>query len=104
MRTLTDFIETSLDQPLRLADLATVAGVSVTRLKTLFRNSTGMPVHQYVIRRRVECARALIATTAMPLAQVALAAGFAHQSHMAAAMRRILGHTPGVVARSPPEM
>ena len=31
-----------------------VAGVSATRLKTLLRNSTGMPVHHYVIGRRVE--------------------------------------------------
>lgn len=104
LRLLTDFIEANLDRELRLADLVTVAGVGATRLKTLFRNSMGMPVHQYVIRRRVECARALIATTAMPLSQVALAAGFAHQSHMASTMRRILGHTPGEIARSSREL
>jgi AraC family transcriptional regulator len=99
LRTLTDFIESNLDKKLHLADLARVAGVSVTRLKTLFRNSTGTPVHQYVIRRRIEYARALIATTTMPATEVALAAGFAHQSHMAATMRRILGQNPGEIAR-----
>ena len=98
---LVDFIETNLDQRLHLTDLATVAGVSVTRLKTLFRNSTGTPVHQYVIRRRVEYARALIATTTMPASDIALAAGFTHQSHMASTMRRILGQTPGEIARRP---
>lgn len=46
LRRLTDFIECHLAHPLRLADLAQVAGLSATRLKTLFRNSTGMPVHQ----------------------------------------------------------
>jgi AraC family transcriptional regulator len=35
----------------------------------------------------------------MPASQVALAAGFAHQSHMASTMRRILGRTPGEIAR-----
>lgn len=99
LRTLTDFIESNLDQRLHLADLATVAGVSVTRLKTLFRNSTGVPVHQYVIRRRVEYARALLATTAMPASEVAVAAGFSHQSHMASTMRRLLGQTPGDIVR-----
>ena len=99
LRGLTDFIEGHLAHPLRLADLAQVAGTSATRLKTLFRNSTGMPVHQYVIRRRVEHARALLTTTAMPASEVAAAAGFAHQSHMAAMMRRLLGHTPGDLAR-----
>lgn len=104
LRMLTEFIETNLDQKLHLADLAALAGVSVTRLKTLFHNSTGMPVHQYVIRRRIEYARALIATTTMPASEVAFAAGFAHQSHMASTMRRILGQTPGEIARPPREI
>jgi AraC family transcriptional regulator len=99
LKLLTEFIELNLDQQLHLADLATVAGVSMTRLKTLFRNSMGMPVHQYVIRRRTEYARALIATTTMPASEVALAAGFSHQSHMTSTMRRILGQTPGDIAR-----
>ena len=99
LRVLTEFIETHLDQKLHLADLATVARVSVTRLKTLFRHSTGVPVHQYVIRRRVEYARALLATTTMPASEVALAAGFAHQSHMASTMRRLLGQTPSDIVR-----
>ena len=104
LRLLTEFIETNLDQKLHLADLATVAGVSVTRLKTLFRNSTGTPVHQYVIRRRIEYARALIATTTMPASEVALAAGFAHQGHMASTMRRLTGQTPSEITRPPHEI
>jgi AraC family transcriptional regulator len=99
LRMLTEYIESNLDQKLQLANLAKVAGVSVTRLKSLFRNSTGVPVHQYVIRRRVEYARALLATTAMPASEVAVAAGFSHQSHMATTMRRILGQTPGDIVR-----
>ncbi len=99
LRVLIEFIETNLDQKLHLVDLARVAGVSVTLLKTLFRNSTGTPVHQYVIGRRIEYARALIATTTMPASEVALAAGFAHQSHMATTMRRILGLTPSEIVR-----
>ena len=99
LRMLTEFIETNLEQKLYLADLATVAGVSVTRLKTMFRNCIGVPVHQYVIRRRVEYARALMTTTGMAASEVAVAAGFAHQSHMAATMRRLLGLTPGDIVR-----
>ena len=99
LRIVTDYVESNLDQKLHLADLAKVAGVGVTRLKTLFRNSTGIPVHQYVIRRRVEYARALIETTEMPASEVAVAAGFSHQSHMASTMRRLLGLTPGEIVR-----
>lgn len=97
LRMLTEYIETHLDQRLHLADLAVVAGISITRLKTLFRNSTGISVHQYVIRRRVEYARALMTTTDMAASEIALAAGFAHQSHMATTMRRLTGQTPGEI-------
>lgn len=103
LRMLTEFIETHLDRKLQLADLAAIAGVSVTRLKTLFRNSTGVPVYRYVIRRRVEYARALMATATMPASEVAVAAGFAHQSHMASTMRRLLGQTPGEIGRQASE-
>jgi AraC family transcriptional regulator len=99
LRVLTEFIESNLDQKLYLADLAKVAGVSATRLKTLFRNCMGVSVHQYVIRRRVEYARALMATTGMPASEVAIAAGFAHQSHMASTMRRLIGLTPRDIVR-----
>ncbi len=99
LRVLTEYIETHLDQRLHLADLSAVAGLSATRLKILFRNSTGLPVHQYVIRRRVEFARALMTTTSLPASEIAVAAGFAHQSHMASTMRRLLGETPGAIMR-----
>ena len=104
LRRLTDFIERNLDQKLHLAHLATVAGVSVTRLKTLFRNRTGVPVHQYVLRRRVEYARALLASTATPASEVAVMTGFSHQSHMASTMRRLLGHAPSDVSRQAHEI
>lgn len=99
MKTLVDFIEAHLDQRLLLEDLAKVIGVSVTVLKTLFRHTTGSPVHQYVIRRRAEYARVLLTTTTLPASQIALAAGFAHQGHMTATMRRLLGQIPRHITR-----
>ncbi|MBK5565906.1 AraC family transcriptional regulator [Ensifer sp. SSB1] len=104
LRVLTEYIETHLDPRLHLADVAAVAGLSATRLKVLFRNSTGLPVHQYVIRRRVEFARALMTTTTMPASEIAVAAGFSHQSHMASTMRRLLGETPGAIMRRSSEI
>lgn len=99
MRSLTEFVESNLDQKLRLADLAKVIGVSVTRLKILFHNTQGMSVHQYVIRRRVETARTLLSTTKMSAGEIAISTGFSHQSHMASTMRRLLGRTPSEVIR-----
>ena len=99
LRRLTDFVEVNLDRKLCLTELASVAGLSATRLKILFRNSVGMPVHQYVMRRRVEYARALLSTTSTPMSEIALAAGFSHQSHMATTMSRLLGLSPGKISR-----
>jgi AraC family transcriptional regulator len=65
-----------------------VAEVSASHLKTLFRRSTGLPVHEYRVHGE------------LPASQVALEAGFAHQSHMARCMRRVLEVTPMSVMRS----
>ncbi|BCG87704.1 AraC family transcriptional regulator [Mesorhizobium sp. 113-3-9] len=98
-RRLADFIEANLAQDLSLDELAQVAAISVSHLKVLFRRTFGMPPHQYVIHRRVERAKALLHQGKMPLSQIALEAGFAHQSHMAQSMKRILGVTPGALIR-----
>ena len=75
--------------------LAGVAAVSTSHFKTLFKRSTGLPPHEYVVHRRVERAKSLLLRGDRPSSQAALEAGFAHQSHMVRWMRRILGATPG---------
>jgi AraC family transcriptional regulator len=92
-------IEDNLESELSLAEIAKVAGVSVSHLKTLFRRSTGTPVHQYILRRRVERAKLLLQDGSLSIAQIAFATGFAHQSHLARHMRKILGVTPAVARR-----
>lgn len=99
-RLLADYIEDNLDTPLSLAELADLAGLSLSHMKTQFRNSFGTPPHQYVLQRRVSRAEALIRNSGLPLSQVALEAGFAHQSHMANSMKRLLGISPGAIIRS----
>lgn len=101
-KALTDFIDANLEQKLHIADLAEVVGMGATRFKEAFRNTMGMSVRQYVIRRRVAYARGLIETTTLPISEIALAAGFTHQSHMVSTMRRLLGRTPGELVRPNP--
>jgi AraC family transcriptional regulator len=96
---LVEFIEYHLDTALSLEDLANAAGLSLTHLKLRFRNSFGVSPHQYVLRRRVERARELLATSDQPASQIAIETGFAHQSHMTHAMRRLLGVTPRDIPR-----
>jgi AraC family transcriptional regulator len=99
-RRLAAYIEEHLDEDLSIARLARSAAISASHFKTLFKRTTGMPVHQYVVQRRVERARTLLASGDLSASQVALAAGFAHQSHMARAMRRLLGVTPRAIAHA----
>ncbi len=91
---ITEYVDAHLAEDVTLLRLARVAGVSASHLRALFKQSVGVPVHAYVIRRRVERARDLLVLGDLPASQIALAAGFAHQSHMARCMRRVLGITP----------
>jgi AraC family transcriptional regulator len=99
LRHLLAHIEDNLDAALTLDKLANVAGLSASHLKALFRQSMGLPVHQYVVRRRVERAAALLRSGHLSSSEVALATGFAHQSHLARQMRRLLGITPAAVRK-----
>ena len=92
-----DYIRDHLSHDLRLVELAAVANLSPSHFKSLFKQSVGAPVHQYVIRSRVEYAIDLLLNGKLRLSDVAVQAGFANQSHMARCMRRVTGLTPGNV-------
>jgi len=100
LRSVIEYIEAHLDQDLTLSELATVAGFSVSHFKPLFKHAVGVPVHRYVVERRVERARRLVLEGDRSMAEIAVEVGFAHQSHMARCMRRVLGLSPSQIARS----
>src|SRR5262249_19771998 len=97
LREVLSFIEDNLSRDISLAEIACVACVSVSHLKSLFRESFGVPVHQYVIRRRLERAKALLGEGKLSINEIALESGFAHQSHLARHMRRVLGVSPSAL-------
>jgi AraC family transcriptional regulator len=92
-RTL-EFIEAHLSGELSLVRLAAVAEMSVSHFRAGFRESVGAAVHQYVIERRVERAKSLLMHEGQTIAEIALAAGFTHQSHLARHMQRSTGFSP----------
>jgi AraC family transcriptional regulator len=99
LKRVTSYIDDHIDRDLSLSTLASVAEVSSSHLKNAFRRSTGVPVHEFVVQRRVERAKALLFEGKLPASEIALEAGFSHQSHMARCMRRVLGVTPGALTR-----
>jgi AraC-like DNA-binding protein len=81
------------DQPVSLAELAELAGVSRFQLLRTFARQIGTTPHAYLIQKRVCMARQLLASGVKP-AEAATSAGFADQSHMTRAFLRYVGVTP----------
>ena len=78
-----------------VAALAAMAGVHRVTLARAFRRHVGCSTTDYLRRLRVNAAAAALATTDVPIAHVALDAGFADQSHLTRAMKETVGTTPG---------
>jgi len=94
IRRVIEYIEANLTCDLTLVELADVAHRSRYHFARMFRVSTGFSPHQFVIRRRVERARMLVTSTALPLHEIAAVVGFADQSHLTRQFRRLFGTTP----------
>ncbi|MEM7354142.1 MAG: AraC family transcriptional regulator [Acidobacteriota bacterium] len=93
-----DFIEDHLDARLTLSMIAEASGLSRFHFLRVFKQATGTTPFAYLMRRRVERARRLIAR-GRPLADVAYSTGFADQAHLCRRFRQIVGMTPGEAAR-----
>jgi AraC family transcriptional regulator len=94
LRTVLDHIADRIADPLTVDELATVAGLPRRPFAAEFKLATGMPVHQYVLRQRVDRAVELLTETEQPIADIAAELGFAHQAHLTRVVRRLNGATP----------
>jgi len=90
-----DVIETSLIGGIGLAELAAICGLRTSQFAHAFRRSVGVAPYQWLTQRRVSHARGLLANRDAPLAEVALACGFADQAHLTRVFSRSTGMTPG---------
>jgi len=70
------FIETHYRQPIQLSDVAQVAGYSPAYLTNLIKEQTGFTVKQWIIKRRMDQARSLLATSSSPIKEVAESSGY----------------------------
>ncbi len=94
VRLARECLDAKFREDIRLADLARQAGMSPFHLVRVFGRSTGLPPARYQLLRRVEYARSRL-PGAESLAEIALLAGFADQSHFTREFKRILGVPPG---------
>lgn len=89
-----DAVEQDLASPWPLETLAALAGMPLLRFLRSFTHATGMTPHAWLTERRLQHARHLLHNTNLPLADIAAACGFAHQSHLGALLQRELLHSP----------
>lgn len=88
------YIRDHLNEDISLGRLAAVVGLTPSHFLRAFRDSFGMPPHAYVLNRRLEKAKALLADRTMPITAIALATGFGGSSHFATAFKKSVGVTP----------
>lgn len=93
-------IEAEPGQPWTTASMARHAGIGVSRLHALFRAELDASPHAWLMARRIDRACQLLAGGRQPIAEVALAAGFADQSALTRALRTALDTTPAAYRRA----
>lgn len=98
-RRVLELIDAALDARLTIETLAREAGLSPAHFARAFRESIGLPPHQYLLVLRLERARRLLETTHASLTDIAQRAGFADQAHFTRLFKRAFGITPGAIAR-----
>ncbi|MCP4620832.1 MAG: helix-turn-helix transcriptional regulator [Bradyrhizobium sp.] len=92
-------LEADLGAKLSLQQIAAELDLSVSHFSRAFRNSTGLPPHQWLVRQRVEAAKRLMGVRDLSLSEIAISAGFANQSHFTRVFSAVVGVSPGVWRR-----
>ncbi len=89
-----EYINEHLDRDLSLEEIATKLDMSQFYFCRLFKQSTGLTPHRYLIRQRVEKSKQLLKQTELNINEIALECGFANPSHFAKWFRQLTGISP----------
>ncbi|QSQ22816.1 helix-turn-helix transcriptional regulator [Pyxidicoccus parkwayensis] len=95
-----ELLDADLSGNMPLRFLALQCGLSVRHFTRAFRQSTGVPPHRYLLKRRVERATQLLKDPALSLSDIALACGFADQSHFTRVFSASMSMSPGAWRRT----
>ena len=92
-------MDANLDGEILLNELAKQCGLSSSHFSRAFRQSTGTSPHRWLLYQRVEKAKRLLRDRQSSLSEVALACGFADQSHLTRVFAKLLGVGPAAWRR-----
>jgi AraC family transcriptional regulator len=94
-RRAAEMIREKIDGEIRLPDLARECGLSTSHFARAFRNSFGMSPYRWLVERRIDQGKALLAASDLPIADIAVRTGFSDQTAFTRAFRRLVGDSPG---------
>jgi AraC family transcriptional regulator len=94
LRRIRELVHAKMENDLSLDELAESVGLSTAHFARMFRKSTGETPHQFVLRQRLERAKAMLRAPDARVLDVAVACGFKTQQHFAQAFRDIWGVSP----------
>ena len=89
-----DVADRHFADPLTVADLAAVAGLSPAHFSREFRRVFGESPHQYLLTRRLERAAALLRNTDRPVTEICHLVGLSSLGSFTSSFRRIHGSSP----------
>ena len=89
-----EMMESSLDEPIPLRDLASRAGISTRQIERLFKEQMGVGPSMFYLKRRLERARTMLRQTLLPIREVAVECGFGSTAHFSHAYKKAFGIPP----------
>ncbi len=95
-----DLISSRLEGDISLGELAAQCRLSRSHFARAFKRTTGFSPHEWLLHRRVEAAKQMLRETETVISEIALACGFADQSHLTKVFSKLVGATPGVWRRA----
>ena len=94
VRNAIEHIHANLSEDIRLEDIARAARLSTFHFARVFKKTTGVAPHRYLVEARVSKVKELLGAGELGLAAIADEAGFSDQSHMSRVFKRLTGMTP----------
>jgi len=94
VRSVRDYLEAHIGEPLTLEDIAKAAGMSISVMQRLFRAAHGTSVFEYIRRRSIERARDALVQDRVSVTEAAFIAGYNSPANFATAFKRQFGVSP----------
>jgi len=94
LKRVTVFVQQNLEKTITLSCIARAAGLSRMHFAALFRRTTGLRPHEYVVLQRIARSQQLLCDSQTAIVEIALSVGFQSQAHFTTIFKRVVGTTP----------